>query len=134
MAIDLVPTSFWRFPVTRSVWDDDEEMAMMTSPSGISISEDDTHVYVEVALPGVDPKDVDITFDKGTLWVKGEAKEEEQKKKFYRKATSSFSYRIAVPGEIDTNIEPEALSKHGVMTITFTKSKASLPKKISVKA
>jgi HSP20 family protein len=133
MAIDLVPTSFWRFPVARSVWDDEEDMAMMTSPSGISISEDDTHVFVEVALPGVDPKDVDITFDKGTLWVKGETKEEEKKKKFYRKATSSFSYRIAVPGEIDTNIEPEAASKHGVMTITFTKSKASLPKKISVK-
>lgn len=134
MAIDLVPTSFWRFPVSRSVWDDDEDISMMSTPSGISISEDETHVYVEVALPGVDPKDVDITFDKGTLWVKGEAKIEEKKKKFYRKATSSFSYRIAVPGEIDGLVEPEASAKHGVMTVTFAKSKSTLPKKISVKA
>lgn len=134
MALDLVPTSFWRFPTVRSAWEDEDDMSMVTTPSGISISEDDTHVYVEVALPGVDPSHVDITFDKGVLWVKGEVKEEERKKKFYRKATSSFSYRIAVPGDIDLTHEPEATPKHGIMTIAFTKSKSSLPKKITVKS
>jgi HSP20 family protein len=134
MAIDLVPSSFWRFPTMRSIWDDEDDLSISSTPSGISISEDDTHVYVDVALPGVDPKDVDITFDKGMLWVKGEVKEEEKGKKYYRKATSSFSYRVAVPGDLDITQEPEAKPWHGMMRVTFTKSKASMPKKIAVKS
>jgi HSP20 family protein len=134
MTYDLTPSSFWRFPSLRPItgWDDDDDMTV-TTPSGLSISEDDTHVYVETALPGIDPKDVEITFDKGMLWVKGETKEEEKKKKYYRKATSSFSYRVAIPGDIDPNKEPVATAKHGIMTIAFAKSPVSSPKKISVK-
>jgi len=48
------------------------------------------------------------------------SKEEETKeKKYYRKATSSFSYRVAVPGEIDQNKEPYASCRNGVMTVTL---------------
>ena len=134
MALDLtVPSSFFRFPV-RSMWDDDEDLAVANIPSGVSISEDEKNVYVDLAVPGVDPKNVEITMDKGILWVKGEGKEEEKNKKYYRKATSSFSYRVAVPGDIDMSIEPEAKAEHGMMKITFVKSKASQPKKITVKA
>lgn len=134
MSFDLAPTSFWRFPTIRGFWDDDEELGLSSQPSGISISEDTTHVFVEVALPGINPKDVEVTFDKGIVWVKGEKKEEEKEKKYYRKATSSFSYRVAVPGDIDLSVEPEATSEHGMMKITFTKAKQSQPKKINVKA
>ncbi len=134
MTYDLTPASFWRFPSLRPLtgWDDEDDMTV-TTPSGLSISEDDTHVYVETALPGIDPKDVEVTFDKGMLWVKGETKEEEKKKKYYRKATSSFSYRVAIPGDIDPNKEPVATAKNGIMTISFAKSPVSSPKKISVK-
>jgi HSP20 family protein len=134
MPFDLAPTSFWRFPTIRGFWEDDDDLAVSSTPSGISISEDTTHVYVDVALPGVDPKDVEVTFDKGVVWVKGETKIEEKEKKYYRRATSSFSYRVAVPGDIDLSVEPEAKSEHGMMKITFTKAKQSLPKKIAVKA
>lgn len=103
-------------------------------PTGLTISEDDKYVYVSAAVPGVDPKDVEITFDKGVVWIKGEVVEEEKDKKFYRKASSSFSYRIAVPGDIDVEKDPEATSKHGVMTVKFTKKPQSQPKKIAVKS
>ena len=139
MAFDLIPTSFWNFPsfrVPAAFGEDEEDMQINTiSHSGLSLSEDDKHVYVTAALPGVDEKNVDMTFDKGVLWIKGEQEEEEEnkKRKFYRKATSSFSYRIAVPGDLDHMVEPDASYKNGVMTIKFTKSPASQPKKISVK-
>lgn len=137
MALDLIPRRFWSFP-TSSWFDlDEEDMALTSSnTSGVSISEDDKHVFVEASLPGIDPKDVEITFDKGVLWLKGEAveTEEDKKKKYYRKASSSFSYRVAVPGEIDLNVEPEAESKHGIMRVTFTKHPKMQPKKIAVKA
>ena len=134
MTYDLLPNSLWRFPTMRS-WDEDEDWGLSTtSPSSLSISEDEKHVFVEAALPGVDPKDVEITFDKGVVWIKGETKFEEKGKKYYRKAASHFSYRVAVPGEIDANKEPEATSKNGVMTVAFAKSPASQPKKITVKS
>lgn len=137
MALDLVPWSFWRFPALRSFWDWDEEeewSLSATAPSGLSISEDDKNVYVTAALPGVDPKDVEVTFDKGILWIKGENKEEEKGRKYYRKATNAFSYRVAVPGDIDPKAEPSATCKNGVMTVTFAKSAMAQPKKIAVKA
>lgn len=135
MAVSIVPKSFWTFPRFPSFFDEDEDMGMtLSSPSGISLSEDEKHVYVSAALPGVDPKDIEVTFDKGVVWIKGESQEEDKSKKYYRKAASSFSYRIGVPGEIDSSAEPEAKYKNGVMTVSFPKSPKSQPKKISVKA
>jgi len=137
MAKELIPRSFWDFPSIRlpSLWGEDEDWPIVSTPSGLSVSEDEKNVYVEAAVPGIDPDDVDITFDKGTLWIKGEAKEEEKdkKRKFYRKASRSFSYRVSVPSEVDPNAEPEASYKNGVMTVTFAKSPSSQPKKIKVK-
>lgn len=132
MAYDIIRSSV--FPTLRMpIWDDDEDW-LPTSGGGLTISEDDKKIYIEAAVPGVDPKDVEVTFHQGTLWIKGEHKEEESKgKKFYKKALNSFSYRLVVPGEIDPNIEPVASGKNGVMTVTFAKSPKSQPKKITVK-
>ncbi|HSW97293.1 MAG TPA: Hsp20 family protein [Candidatus Saccharimonadales bacterium] len=135
MTFDITPSRFWTLPVRWQDWDEEDNIAT-NSMNNLSISEDEKNVYVDAAIPGVDPKDVDITFDKGMLWIKGESKEEEKDKakKFYRKATSSFSYRVAVPGDIDPNVEPQADIEHGVVKITFTKSPKSQPKKIEVKS
>jgi len=135
---NLIPRRWLSFPnlTLPDFWDEDEEwLTTPSSQSGLSIYEDEDKVYVEAAVPGIDPKDVDITFQDGYLWIRGETKEEteDKKKKYYRKATQSFSYRVAVPGEIDENKDPEATYKHGVMTIAFTKSPKTQPKKIQVK-
>lgn len=135
--VDLVPGSFWRFPRFPSIWDEDEDWGLTVSPpSGLSISEDDKHVYVEAAVAGLDPKDIDVTYDKGVLWIKGEAKEEEEdkRKKYYRRSTQSYSYRVMVPGDLDQNVEPDVTSKNGVVRVAFTKKPKTQPKKLTVKA
>lgn len=133
MSTDVTPY-FFRFPNLRpSVWEDEDDWGSVTATNGLSISEDPTHIFVEAALPGVDPKDIEITFDKGYVWIKGETKIEEKNKKYYRKAASSFSYRVAVPGDLDSHKEPEATYKNGIMTVTFAKSPVTQPKKILVK-
>ncbi len=139
MSSNLIPTRLLSFPNLSlpSIWDEAEDW--LTSPtnqsSGLSVSEDENHVYVEAAVPGIDPKDIDITFQDGYLWIRGESKQEEEnkKKKYYRRASQSFSYRVAVPGDIDTTKEPEATYKHGMMNISFAKSPKVEPKKIQVK-
>lgn len=138
MTNSLIPRRLLSFPSLSlpNFWDEDEEW--LTSPStqsGLSVYEDENNIYVEAAVPGIDPKNVDVTFQDGYVWVRGETKEEEgnQKKKYYRKASRSCSYRVAVPGDVDTTKDPEATYKHGVMTIAFAKSPKAQPKKIQVK-
>lgn len=140
MSDDLIPRSFWSFPSFRipnfgDLERDDEWYTIPGISNGLTVSEDDKKIYVSAAVPGVDPDKVEITFDKGYLWIKAESENEEgDQKKYYRKATNSFSYRVAVPGELDQNIEPEANYKNGVMTVEFTKVAVNPPKKIKIKA
>lgn len=139
MADDIVPKSFWSFPSFRFPFGeldrDDDWYTIPGISNGLTVSEDDKTVYISAALPGVDPQNIEMTFDKGYLWIKGDSKEEDgDNKKYYRKATSSFSYRVSVPGELDQNVEPEADYKNGVMTVKFAKVPKAPPKKITIKS
>ncbi len=132
--VNLVPSSFFNFPRVPSLWDEDEDFwSMSSTPSGLTVSEDEKNVYIEAQVPGIDPDKVEVTYDKGVLWVRGQEEQEEKQKKFYRKAASSFSYRVAVPGDVDENQEPTATHKNGVMRITFHKRPEIQPKKITVR-
>ena len=137
---NLIPRDFWSFPRTSvpSLVDEIDDLlpfGQTETASALSVSEDDKNIYIEAAVPGIDPDDVEVTYERGMLWIRGEAREEEKdkKKKFYRRAARSFSYRIAVPGEVDPNAKPEAESKNGMIMITFPKAASSTPKKITVK-
>lgn len=134
--VDLIPGSYFRFPRFPSLIDDDDDWGLAsTTPSNLSISEDTQHVFVEAAVAGLDPKDIDVTFDKGVLWIKGEAKEEEENKdkKYFRRLSQSYSYRVMVPGDLDHNAEPEVTYKNGVIKVAFAKSPKTQPKKLTVK-
>lgn len=135
MANDL--NRYLGFPsILPSVWDDEDFWpSVSTKSSGISISEDEKNIFIEVAVPGIDPKNIDLTVKDNQLWIHGEQKEEEKdkKRKYYRKANSSFSYKVTIPGEVDANAEPTASCTKGIMTVTFQKSPKTQPKKIQVK-
>lgn len=133
MSKNLIPRSIWNFPF--SLEEDENWPVESTHASNLSIFEDENHVYVEAALPGLKPEEIEVTFEKGILWIKAERRQEEEdkKKKYYRKAVSSYSYRVAVPGQIDSGHEPEASYKDGIMKVAFSKTKQVQPKKITVK-
>jgi HSP20 family protein len=103
---------------------------------GLTVSEDDDHIEVEAHLPGLKPEDIEITFENGMLWIKGERREEQKdkKKKFYRKASRAFSYRIQIPGSVNEKKEPEASYKDGMIKVIFEKLKQNKSKKIPVKS
>jgi HSP20 family protein len=120
-------TSLLHWP---NVWEDDD-----LSPSGnLDVYETKDEVIVKANVAGVDPDKVEITFEKGILTVSAREEIEEQSdKKFYKKATRSYSYRVAVPGNIDLAQEPEATAKHGILAISFKKAEEAKPKKIAIK-
>lgn len=132
MSYDLIPKSFWSFP-TKSLLEEEDWLAP-TNTSGLSISEDDERVYVEAQMPGLETEDIEVTYHKGELWLRGQKKEEEEnkKKKYYRYASTNFNYRFSVPGDVDEQEEPYAEYKNGVMKVTFNKLAEEQPKKITV--
>lgn len=131
----LVPRSFWSMPQLSSMFDEDDWGFMSNTPSGLSVSEDDKNVYIEAAMPGVDPKDVEITYEKGVIKISGSNKlEEKDGRKIRKRSQSEFYYEFSLPGDADVNAEPEAQIKNGVVKLDFPKAPKAQPKRINVKA
>lgn len=103
----------------------------------VDVLETDPEIVVKVDLPGVDPKDVDISMVGGSLVLKGERKEErEEKKKGYlriERFVGQFYRELPLPPVVD----PEkivATSYKGVITVTIPKKPEAQPKKIFIEA
>lgn len=105
--------------------------------TGVSLYETENEVIAEAHVPGVQPKDIQVTFEKGILFIKAETTEEshddKELLKYHMRASSSFSYRVALPNHIDENTPPQASCKDGVLKVTFLKSLAAKSQKIEVK-
>lgn len=117
------------------LWDDDLLDSMRSSASNnLDVYETENEVVVRANVAGVTEKDVDITFEKGVLWIKAERKEEskDDKKKHYSQSSWSYSYKVAVPGMLDHTTEPDVELQSGMLVITFKKSPASKPKKLTI--
>lgn len=102
----------------------------------VNVEETEKEIIVTADLPGIDPKDVDITIEHNVLTVKGECKvEEEEKKKNYHRVErsyGSFQRSLLLPDTVESE-KITATSKNGVITITLPKTRESLRKRIEVK-
>lgn len=129
----LVPKSFWSLP--SLIEDDDWGLIGGNASSGLSLSEDEKNIYAEASVPGVDPQDIDITFEKGIVKINARSKQEEKEdRKVWKRLQSEFSYQFTVPSDVDMNSDPEAQVKNGVIHLTFAKSPKAQPKKIALKS
>lgn len=123
-------SSMLRWP---NFWED-EDFPTINANDNLDVYETEDEVAVKASVAGVDPDKVDITFEKGILTISAQEEEEKKEgKKYYRKSSRSYSYRVAVPGNIDLSQEPDAKVNHGVVTVTFKKAEEAKPKKIAVK-
>lgn len=123
-----------RWPDT---WDEDlAELASFSRHNDLDVYETEDEVVVKANVAGVPAEAVDITFEKGVLWIQAEKEEEkgDDSKKHYSKSSWNYSYKVGVPGMLDLNQEPTAEVDHGVVTVTFKKAEASKPRKLTVKA
>lgn len=122
-------SSMLRWP---NIWDEDEFPVAQTSDN-LDVYETKDDVVVKASVAGVDPDKVEVTFEKGVLTIAAQEEEESKEgKRYYRKSSRSYSYRVAVPGNIDLGTDPEAKVNHGVVMVTFKKAEEAKPKKIAV--
>jgi HSP20 family protein len=105
------------------------------SPS-VDIYETENELVVKADLPDVDPKNVGIQLENGTLTLKGERKFEEQKngeKGYHRieRSYGSFVRAFSLPDTVDGE-KVKADYKSGVLTITLPKKEVAKPKSINI--
>ena len=97
----------------------------------------DNNLVFKCELPGVDPKDVDVSFDENThqLIIKGERKTEKDTKEedyIYRElAYGSFERRFTLPEGIKTD-QVKAKVTNGILEITVPAPGISKAKKIEI--
>lgn len=101
----------------------------------VDIKEDENAYQVVADVPGVEPKDIDISLEEGVLTVKGERKlESEDEGAGYtrsERAYGSFTRRFTLPDTVDAD-NISAKTEHGVLKLHIPKKEKVLPKKISV--
>lgn len=115
------------------MWDDELDTTPTTTHN-LDLYETESEVVVKANVAGLKEDKIDVTFEKGVLWIKAEdqVEENDKAKKYYSKSSWSYSYKIAVPGMLDFTKEPKAEVEDGVITITFQKAEASKPKKLTI--
>ena len=116
--------------------DDDASVATANWAPSVDISEDDKGFTLLADVPGVNPKDIEISMEKGVLTIKGERHSENtQEAENYRRVerqSGQFYRRFTLPDSADAD-KIEAKSEHGVLTITIPKQEVAISRKIEVK-
>jgi HSP20 family protein len=101
----------------------------------VDVKEEDKRFVILADIPGVDPKDIDVSMDKGILTIRGERKSEvkEQNGKLTRveRSYGAFYRRFALPDSADAE-GISANGRHGVLEIAIPKKAETTPRRISV--
>ena len=102
----------------------------------INIYDDKDNVYVDVAVSGYNPENIELDVQDGVLTIKGnmEKKREIEEKNYYRKEIrmGSFARQIALPSEVYGD-KAEANFDNGVLKISIPKKEEVKPKRIEIK-
>lgn len=101
----------------------------------VDVEETDKELVVRADLPGVDPKDVEVTVENEALILRGEKKEEfeDQKKNFHRMERFIGRFYREIP--LPAGTEPEkvqATSAKGVLEVHIPKGEGYRPRKVPV--
>lgn len=111
------------------------ETALTSWTPAVDIREDSNRYLVVADIPGVDPKDIEITFEDGVLSLTGErALEDRTEKEGYTKVErvfGKFSRQFRLPESADES-GINARGKNGVLEIEIPKKERAKPRRIEI--
>ncbi len=103
----------------------------------VDIREENDGFVIFADIPGVDPRAIEISMDKGILSIRGERHNEnvEENGKFTRveRTHGVFYRRFALPDSADAD-GISAKGRHGVLEIRIPKKPESTPRRINIEA
>ena len=119
---------FFRFPVFG------EEMQATVWNPPVDVLEEGDRIFVKVEVPGVDEKDLKVTFEDGLLTITGERQFERKDDRNYHRierAYGTFTRTFSLPRSVDaTQIVAEY--RNGVLEISIPKKEEAKPKQIAI--
>jgi HSP20 family protein len=132
--MDRLFERFVRNPLTAGS-DLTSEEDLMLGPR-IDLAESDSDITITAELPGLEPKDVEISVTGNMMTIRGEKKQEKKQKDrnyyYVERQFGSFQRSIRLPSSVDPD-KIEAVARNGTLTITLAKQPGSQPKRIPVK-
>lgn len=101
----------------------------------VDIIENNNQYIILADVPGVDPKDIEITTDKNVLTISGKRqsveKTSENGYQRIERKSGSFSRRFNMPEDVSID-KISAKGKDGVLEVTVPKGEQHSPRKINV--
>jgi HSP20 family protein len=101
----------------------------------VDVYEDADSIQLEVEVPGVDPKDIEIQVEGNTLTIRGERKlEREDSRENYQRverAYGAFSRTFTLPSIVDAE-HISAEGRNGVLRVVLPKKAETKPRQIKV--
>jgi HSP20 family protein len=114
-----------------------EEQREWTLGVPLDVSEKEDAFLLKASLPGIDPDDIDITYQDGVLTIKGEVREDQEVERgAYRireRRWGSFSRAVQLPSAIKVD-DIEASYQNGVLRLHMPKTEEVRAKRIQIKA
>jgi HSP20 family protein len=101
----------------------------------VDVHEEKDRFVVLADVPGVDPKDIDITAENGVLTVRGERRSEKRQTdngyERVERVSGTFLRRFTLPEGANTE-SIKAKQTNGVLEVTIPKTPAVQPRRISI--
>lgn len=103
----------------------------------LDVVEDENTYLVKASVPGIKPEDLEITFDKGMLTIRGEIKDESEITKgqyhLRERRFGTFTRTINLPTSV--NVEKiKAKCEEGILALEIPKSEEVKPKRIEIQS
>ncbi len=118
-----------------SFGDREEALTTSTFAPAVDVYEDEHNITLNIEVPGIDEKDIDVRIENNTLTVHGERKfEKEQKEENFRRVErqyGSFTRSFTLPNTVNTD-SIQANYDRGVLKIELAKKAEAKPKQIKV--
>ncbi|MCA9259192.1 MAG: Hsp20/alpha crystallin family protein [Planctomycetales bacterium] len=103
----------------------------------VNVAETDGQYEISADLPGMKPEDVTVELKNGSLWIRGEKKEEveEKEKTFHRieRRHGAFARMIKLPGAVAQD-QVDAQFEDGVLKVRVPKTEETKPVRIEIKS
>lgn len=119
-------------PTDNTIGDDLEEEGQLS----VDVYQDRDNVIIKSTIAGVEPEDIDISFDNDMITIRGKRHQDSRVREddyFYQECYwGSFSRSIILPVEVDSE-KIQATIRNGVLTIALPKVKNKKETNIKVK-
>jgi HSP20 family protein len=103
----------------------------------LDVAETNDEFVVKASLPGMNPDDLEITFDNQVLTIKGEVKDEKETEErnyhLRERHYGSFSRSVSLPSAVKADAI-DASYEAGVLTLHLPKAEEAKAKRIAVKS